>query len=201
MPGQSLPIRLGPSGNIRELTNFEGAIQMSNHHIQAALARSRTAFWRKRRPPGGLGKRASTGSGLTHPWPAGRRSAQSQTGCCQAGRQPRVMLRDGSAVLIRPVQGDDAPLLADGFARLSAKSRRSRFLTGKEELTTRKLRYLTEVDRHDHEALGALNHVDGRSVGIARYIRSADDPQTADVAVTVVDDWQGRGLAAAEPAV
>ena len=31
-------------------------------------------------------------------------------------------------------------------------------------------------------------------MGIARYIRDADDPQTAEVAVTVVDDWQGRGL-------
>ena len=33
------------------------------------------------------------------------------------------MLRDGSAVLIRPVQSADAPLLADGFARLSDASR------------------------------------------------------------------------------
>ena len=32
----------------------------------------------------------------------------------------RTVLRDGSEVLIRPVQGADAPLLAGGFARLSA---------------------------------------------------------------------------------
>ena len=34
-----------------------------------------------------------------------------------------VELRDGSAVLIRQVRSTDAPLLADGFARLSAASR------------------------------------------------------------------------------
>jgi RimJ/RimL family protein N-acetyltransferase len=71
-----------------------------------------------------------------------------------------------------------------------------RFLTGKKELSGAELRYFTDVDHHDHEALGALNHADGRGVGIARYIRHADDPQTAEIAVTIVDDWQGRGLGA-----
>jgi RimJ/RimL family protein N-acetyltransferase len=31
-------------------------------------------------------------------------------------------------------------------------------------------------------------------VGIARYIRDRDDPHAAEIAVTIVDDWQGRGL-------
>jgi RimJ/RimL family protein N-acetyltransferase len=104
------------------------------------------------------------------------------------------VLRDGSTVLIRPVRSADAPLLADGFARLSARSRQLRFLTPKKELSPAELRYLTDVDHHDHEALGALDHADGRGVGIARYIRGADDPQAAEIAVTIVDDWQGRGL-------
>jgi hypothetical protein len=46
-----------------------------------------------------------------------------------------VALRDGSKVLIRQVHSTDAPLLADGFARLSPQSRRMRFLTGKKELS------------------------------------------------------------------
>ena len=119
---------------------------------------------------------------LLGPWP---RSAVT-------GRP--VVLRDGSTVLIRPVDSSDAPLLADGFARLSARSRQLRFLTPKKDLSPAELRYLTDVDHHDHEALGALNHADGRGVGIARYIRHADDPQAADIAVTIIDDWQGRGL-------
>ena len=103
-------------------------------------------------------------------------------------------MRDGSKVLIRQVQSTDAPLLADGFARLSPRSRQLRFLTGKQELSGAELRYFTDVDHHDHEALGALNHADGRGVGIARYIRHTEDPQAAEIAVTIVDDWQGRGL-------
>jgi RimJ/RimL family protein N-acetyltransferase len=105
-----------------------------------------------------------------------------------------VVLRDGSKVLIRPVQNADARLLADGFARLSPQSRQMRFLSRKEELSRAELRYFTDVDHHDHEAIGALNHADGRGVGIARYIRHAEDPQAAEIAITIVDDWQGRGL-------
>ena len=75
----------------------------------------------------------------------------------------RVVLRDGSQVLIRPVQGTgDAPLLAEGFARLSLRSRQLRFMTGKPQLSPAELRYFTEVDHHDHEAIGALDLLDGR---------------------------------------
>jgi RimJ/RimL family protein N-acetyltransferase len=104
------------------------------------------------------------------------------------------MLRDGSAVLIRQVQNADAPLLADGFTRLSAQSRQMRFLTKKKKLSPAELRYFTDLDHHDHEALGALDHADGRGVGIARYVRDAQDPHAAEIAVTIIDDWQGRGL-------
>jgi GNAT superfamily N-acetyltransferase len=109
-------------------------------------------------------------------------------------RSDHAVLRDGSAVLIREVQAGDAPLLAEGFARLSFESRKLRFLTGKPSLTAAELRYFTDIDHHDHEALGALDPADGRGLGVARYIRDADDPERAEVAVTVVDDWQRRGL-------
>jgi RimJ/RimL family protein N-acetyltransferase len=105
-----------------------------------------------------------------------------------------VVLRDGSTVLIRQVRSADTSLLADGFARLSAASRQMRFLSVKKELSTADLRYFTDVDHHDHEAPGALDQAAGHGVGIARYIRDADDPQAAEIAVTIIDDWQGLGL-------
>ena len=52
--------------------------------------------------------------------------------------------------------GPGAPLLADGFARLSDRSRRLRFLSPKPALSPVELGYFTDVDHHDHEALGAL---------------------------------------------
>ena len=111
-----------------------------------------------------------------------------------AARGKPAVLRDGSEVLIRPVGTADAPLLADGFARLSARSRQMRFLTTKNELSPAELRYFTEIDHHDHEALGAVDRANGRGVGVARYVRSLEHSQTAELAVTVIDEWQGRGL-------
>lgn len=108
-----------------------------------------------------------------------------------------VRLKDGSLVLVRPVQTTDVPLMIDGFARLSPNSRRMRFLIGKSALTARELKYFTDIDHRDHEALGAVDAVSGRGVGVARYIRDADDVHCAEVAITVVDAWQGRGLGSA----
>ena len=31
-------------------------------------------------------------------------------------------------------------------------------------------------------------------MGIARYVRDRKNPAAAEIAVTIVDDWQGRGL-------
>ena len=110
---------------------------------------------------------------------------------------PTAVLRDGAEVLIRPVRPGDADLLAEGFERLSPESRRLRFLTAKDALRPAELRYLTDVDHHDHEAIGALDPVTGQGAGIARYIRDTRDPRTAEIAVTIVDGWQGRGLGTA----
>ena len=104
------------------------------------------------------------------------------------------MLRDGRPVLIRQVQRTDAALLADGFAQLSVQSRRSRFLIAKNHLSPPELCHCVDVDHHDHEAIGAVSLGDGHGVGIARYVRSTDDPMAAEIAVTVIDAWQGRGL-------
>jgi GNAT superfamily N-acetyltransferase len=59
------------------------------------------------------------------------------------------------------------------------------------------LGFLTEVDHRDHEALLALDAVRGELVGVARFVRLESDPTSAEVAVTVVDDWQGQGLGTA----
>ena len=106
----------------------------------------------------------------------------------------RVRLRDGSAVEIRPIAPDDAAGLNDAFEHLSKESRYLRFLSPKPHLTARELRYLTQIDHSDHEALLAIDAMTQQGVGVARYVRARETPDEAEFAVLVADDWQGRGL-------
>jgi GNAT superfamily N-acetyltransferase len=107
-----------------------------------------------------------------------------------------VTLRDGSRLVIRPIRPEDKGAIADGFERMSPESRYRRFFAPLQRLSAHDLAYLTEVDHRDHEALIGFDATTGEPVGVARFIRS-DQPTEAEVAVTVVDDWQGRGAATA----
>jgi RimJ/RimL family protein N-acetyltransferase len=110
--------------------------------------------------------------------------------------ETRVKLRDGSEVVVRPIRPEDKAAVAAGLARMSERSRYQRFMTTTHEFTEAQLRYLTEVDHHDHEALIAFDSETGEGVGVARFVRLADGT-SAEAAITVVDDWQGRGLGTA----
>jgi RimJ/RimL family protein N-acetyltransferase len=96
-------------------------------------------------------------------------------------------------VFIRPVSPDDKASIVSGFEKLSPESRYRRFFSPLDRLSDRDLAYLTEVDHHDHEALIAHSE-GGEPLGVARYVRGSD-PRKAEVAVVVVDEWQGRGVA------
>lgn len=97
--------------------------------------------------------------------------------------------------MLREVRSDDKAVIAAGFERLGPESRYRRFFTPMRRLSDSDLRYLTEVDHLDHEAVLAFEP-DGGPVGVARYVRR-EEPAEAEVAVAVVDDWQGRGAGTA----
>jgi len=96
--------------------------------------------------------------------------------------------------MIRPISPDDKEGLRRSFDRLSEQSRYRRFLSPHDRLSAAELRYFTEVDHHDHEALVAVDPRIPAGVGLARYVRWKGDPQSAELAVAVVDDWQGKGV-------
>jgi RimJ/RimL family protein N-acetyltransferase len=105
-----------------------------------------------------------------------------------------VRLRSGDLVRLRPVRPEDRQALARAYTNLGEQSRYRRFFTAMPELSEQTLRAAVEVDHVNHEALVALPLLSREIVGECRYIRLSDRPDTADLAVTVVDAWQGRGL-------
>lgn len=97
-------------------------------------------------------------------------------------------------VEIRPIQPSDKASLADAVEESSKEAIYRRFLSPHGRLTASELRYLTEVDHSDHEALMAVDRASGRGVGVARYVRDRERPECAEIAVSVLETWQGRGI-------
>jgi RimJ/RimL family protein N-acetyltransferase len=110
-------------------------------------------------------------------------------------------LRDGTPALIWPLLSSDARTLREGFRRLSPESRRSRFLSPLSDLDEAMIQRLVGgVDGVHHVALVlVVLPSDGleQPVGVARLIQDPSDPASGDIAVTVADQYQGRGVGAA----
>jgi len=107
--------------------------------------------------------------------------------------RPRIELEfgDGAIALLSPLTAGDRFLLVEGLAELSIESRYTRFGQGVGSLTDAELDYLSNVDLHNHVAWGGA--IDGEGAGVGRYIR-LDDRDIAEIAVTVLDRYQRRGL-------
>lgn len=112
-----------------------------------------------------------------------------------------VRLPDGTPARLRAVVGTDRQVLQDMYSALSLVSRRGRFLAAPPRLTELTLDHLVDdVDQVDHVAvllLAPADHPAEMPVGVGRIIRYTATPTTADIALAVVDDWQGRGVGSA----
>jgi RimJ/RimL family protein N-acetyltransferase len=119
-------------------------------------------------------------------------------GSMTAASRPQVVtLRSGDVVRLRQVRPGDASALARAYANLSEQSRYRRFFTTMPKLPESTLKAAAKVDHENHEALVAVPLLSSEIVGECRFIRRADQPDSADAGVTVVDAWQGRGLGSA----
>lgn len=107
-----------------------------------------------------------------------------------------VTLWDGSPALLRPVMPEDRFRIQAGLAELSLASRCFRFFVPVRTLAEDELRYFTEVDQTHHVAWLAVSPLqpDRPGLGIGRFVRYKEQPSAAEVALTVVDAHQGKGV-------
>ena len=64
-------------------------------------------------------------------------------------------------------------------------------------MSSRELDFLVDVGCREHRALLAVDRATGRGVGVVRYVQLKAEPNVAEIAATVSDDWQGHGLGSA----
>jgi RimJ/RimL family protein N-acetyltransferase len=98
---------------------------------------------------------------------------------------------DGSDVLFRPLGPGDRPLVRELLDGLGHRSRYLRFFTPMPRIEDDLVRRLCTAEPGDL-ALGAFGA--GRLLGMGRFVRLADDQGAAELAVTVAENVQGRGL-------
>ena len=106
-------------------------------------------------------------------------------------------LRNGTEVEIRALRPSDRDALVDAARRTSDQSLYRRFFGVKREFNDREVAGFVEVDFIHHVALVALTHSGGDELIVAgaRYI--VVRPGVAEFACTVVDEFQGQGIASA----
>ena len=107
-----------------------------------------------------------------------------------------LQLRDGRRVTVRAIRDEDKAAVNEAFQHLSQDSRYSRFMGLVRELSPAMLEATTHPRGERDLALVAVVAESEAEVivGGARYAASAGGDD-CEFAVTVVDDWQGAGLA------
>lgn len=127
-------------------------------------------------------------------FPAAHRQATGNTASPEP--QWRETLRDGTSVLIRPIQPADTELERHFIEQLSPESRRLRFLGQIGMPSPALLEQLTHPDAGRDAAFVALiaEGAAKREIGVARFSAQADG-RRCECAVTVSEDWRNRGLA------
>ncbi len=109
-----------------------------------------------------------------------------------------TVLTDGREVLIRPMHPGDAEAERAFIVGLSPQTRRYRFQEQFSAPSDALVAQLVDIDHVNDEAFVALATVDGceQIVGVSRYAVGSS-PEECEIAVTVLDAWQGQGLGTA----
>lgn len=122
------------------------------------------------------------------------------TSAVVAGHSPlptRATLADGRVAYLRAIDRSDCvPLREELFLKLSPESLRNRFFAVKLDLTPPELSYLCDVDFVRHVAIVVSVECGShrRLVGVARFVRATPTAENAEVAITVIDHFQGMGI-------
>jgi GNAT superfamily N-acetyltransferase len=133
-------------------------------------------------------EKASTGSE-----PGADRSARPAAFDPASYRVDETLL-DSIPILIRAIRPDDKDRLREHGRGLSRESVYHRFMAYRRDLSEDDLRRFTELDFDNHVGIMAILNEDGRerAIGVGRYIRTTNG--RAEVAFSVVDQYQGHGV-------
>ena len=104
-----------------------------------------------------------------------------------------AMLRDGRAILIRPIRPEDEALYGPFFAEVTEQDLRLRFFAPIKEFSHAFVARFTQLDYARAMAFIAIDAPSGAMLGVVRLHANANY-DAAEYAVLVRSDFKGRGL-------
>lgn len=106
-------------------------------------------------------------------------------------------IQAGEVVNFRTLSVSDRDLIQRFFCGLSQDSRYHRFMGPKQELSESLLKLLSNPDQDNHVAYLVSVGLPGKQVMIAeaRYVVDENNPDFAEFAIAVADEWQRQGIA------
>jgi acetyltransferase len=105
------------------------------------------------------------------------------------------MLAPAIELVIREATASDRAAIAFSLGHLGDQSRYQRFLAARPAPAPEEIDRLTAIDHWHHEVLLAFSSGPRVPVGVSEYVR-LDEFDVAELAISVNDDWQRRGVGA-----
>jgi protein lysine acetyltransferase len=102
-----------------------------------------------------------------------------------------IPVRDDTRLMLRPVLPGDRERTVHGHVQFSSETLYRRFMSARLP-TPALMHYLAEVDYVDHFVWVVIDGSD--PVADARFVRDESDPTSAEIAFTVADAYQSRGI-------
>ena len=120
----------------------------------------------------------------------------SETNAYPTEYNVRVVLKDGSVILFRPIKKDDAPEWLNFYHRLSSRSKYLRFQRSAPNMTMEDAVRFCTMDYVNQFAFvaEAIEEHQKHIVAIGRYARLPATPKTAEIAFVMLDSYQEKGI-------
>ena len=114
------------------------------------------------------------------------------------GYREDLPLPGGGTMRLRLAGPEDRAALVEAFEKLSAESRFNRWLYAKRGLSEDEISQILAPENRDHAAIVAVAldeaGQEASGIGMARFVRVPEEPDAAEIAITIVDAWQGLGI-------
>lgn len=111
-------------------------------------------------------------------------------------KEKSYTLIDGTVIFVRLQTRDDVQYMKEAFNKLSNTSKRLRYFSIAKAISDKDWEHYLDTDNSSRVAIVAYKRINDEVYGlaVARYFRTPDNPEVAEAGITVIDEYQHKGI-------